>query len=92
MPALVNTDDFCSAAEKKVLDALSLDQWTSASFLAGLVWKDLPGPLGKRSGQWQRMGALLHKLYDRGFVYRKTTPHNQRLWRRSLRPAVLRPL
>jgi hypothetical protein len=70
-----------SAFDSRILEALAGGQWTSAGWLAGVVWKRQCGPVEKRAGQWQRMGALLHKLHRAGCVEKMTTRYNQNLWR-----------
>jgi hypothetical protein len=75
----------CSAADQRILDACSTEQWTPASWLAARVWN---GPVGKRAGQWQRMGGMLHKLYRLGWVAKHTTEHGQNLWRKHKTPTL----
>jgi hypothetical protein len=72
-----------SAVNLRILAALSNAQWTSAGWLAGVVWEKQRGPVGKRAGQWKRMGALLHKLHRAGAVEKLTTRYHQNLWRCS---------
>jgi len=59
------------------------ENWVSAGWMASKMWPEkYTGPWSRRSAKWQKMGAMLKKLYDRGLVIKDTTEHGQHLWRR----------
>lgn len=72
----------CSAFEWEVLNVISASRGNvSAAWLAARMWPEAKGKsFGARSGRWQRMGAILQRLNNRGLVWRTVTEFNQKLW------------
>ena len=54
--------------------------FTTARLLSDTAWpqKGYHGP--RRSGRWQAMGAILHRLAKRGLVLKKISDTNQNRW------------
>lgn len=72
----------CSEFEMQILKFLAASRGNvNASWLAGKAWPEAKGKwFGARSGRWQRMGAILQRLNNRGLVWREITEYNQKLW------------
>jgi len=66
--------------ESRVLAELSPTEWRPAGWLAHRVWGHKV-TWSARSGQWQRMGAILQAMRKRGLVEMRTTETGQKLWR-----------
>jgi len=77
--------------ESRILAQLSPTEWRPAGWLAHRVWGHKV-TWSARSGQWQRMGALLHAMRRRGLVDMRTTEFEQHLWRaRAKRSTEVKP-
>lgn len=76
-----------SEFERSILRAMNTGRGNfSAAWLAGKMWPAARGrTFGSRSGRWQRMGAIMERLHQRGLVRRNITEHNQKLWTISIR-------
>lgn len=63
---------------------MSADAYTTSRRLAEKTWERKGGGVGRRNAQWQRMGAILWRMKERGLVTYRTTDHGQKEWRRRM--------
>jgi hypothetical protein len=79
----------CSAFQLRLLEAMG-GKWVTAGIMADRMWPDKhhPTPWSKRSAKWQKMGAMLNKLKELGYVTKEVTEHGQKEWLRLKMPNV----
>jgi len=70
-------------AELKILEAMPEGIWVSSGWLSAKVWPAKFRSIGHRRGKWQRMGAMLYKMWNKGLVHRRITDTNQKQWLRA---------
>ena len=73
------------AAWNVILNAMPEGEWCPAAWLADVAW-DKKVTWSARSGQWQKMGVMLWKLHQAGWVHHKKAASGQNLWRRAKPP------